>query len=129
MKKLKEIEKTALYFNFIYADAVSYIAWRQKLRAYNDILILMFHAQNIQEEKIVKTPHGFFFYHKDGLVYERQFYPDKNMPYGDLAITKESLTSDAALYSLYGYLSGGAMPPLLEFHLDEKRYSVVLINQ
>ena len=128
ISKLEGIEMTVEYFSLMHAQAASFIAWRQELQAYNDILILLFNAQHIQEEAMVETPSGYFFYHKDGLVYEHHIYHDEKMPYGDLAIAREGLTTDLALMDLYTYLSGGTNPPDFGSCLMEKRYSVILVD-
>ena len=127
MKTIIDIEKTPEFFTLQRAVLISNVAFQQERKAYNDIFMLMFQAQGVPEEKIIETPHGGHFYHKDGEVYERQFFNDKKMPYGDFSIIGEALTEEKYLYDLYEYLSGGEFPSLFGFTADN-RYSLALID-
>jgi len=124
MFELKNLEKTGEYFNLQKAILSSFVADRQLADAYNAILLLMFKAQKIKEGEEVKTENTVFLY-KEDTVYERQYFNDPNLPYGDFTL-REGLTKENDLRDIFKVLSGGIEEPdLMGFNFDN--YKIALI--
>lgn len=128
MKTVIDIEETLEYFSLQRAKLISLVAFNQEMRAYNDIFVLLFKAQEIPEGVVIGTPAGAHFYHKDGVVYERQFFNDPKMPFGDFTLF-EALTKEEHVEDLYEYLTGREHPSGLGFTEGNRfRYSLALID-